>query len=101
MQLLTKVTLSTDWESHLNKVQAVLDFLRKAGFTANPEKCEIGLKKARYLGYIVGKGRIRTQVNKVEAIPRWLLPLTKKQVTAFLGIVGYYHRFVPKLNFID
>ncbi|XP_044141651.1 uncharacterized mitochondrial protein AtMg00860-like [Bufo gargarizans] len=73
----------------------ILDSLRKAGFTANPEKCAIGLEEARYLGYIAGKGTIRPQVNKVEAIQKWPQPRTKKQVKAFLGIVGYYCRFVP------
>lgn len=53
------VVFTTDWENHLSKVQVVLDSLRKARFTANPVKCAIGLHKARYLGYIVGKGMIR------------------------------------------
>lgn len=39
------VVFSTDWESHLRKVRAILDSLRKAGFTANPEKFAIGLEE--------------------------------------------------------
>lgn len=90
------VIFSRDWESHLPKVQAVLNALRKAGFTINPAKCALGMEEARYLGYVVGRGEIKPQLNKVEAIQNWPRPLTKKQVKAFLGIVGYYRRFVPR-----
>ena len=86
---------STDWESHLPKVQAVVDALRKAGLTANPKKCAIGLEEAKYLGYVIGRGVIKPQVNKVEAIRSWPRPVTTRQVKSFLGIVGYYMRFVP------
>lgn len=42
------------WEPHLPRVLAVVDFLRKAGLTANPRKCAIGLEEAKYIGYIIG-----------------------------------------------
>ncbi|CAM4582851.1 unnamed protein product [Caretta caretta] len=51
----------------------------------------IGLADARYLGYVVGRGL----VNKVKAIQGWPRLVHKKQVRAFLGIVGYYQRFIP------
>ncbi|XP_041440518.1 uncharacterized protein LOC121400717 [Xenopus laevis] len=86
---------SPDWDSHLPRVQAVLDALQMAGFTANPKKCAIGLEEAKYLGYIIGRGVIKPQVNKTEAIHAWPRPLNKKQVRAFLGITGYYRRFIP------
>uniref|UniRef100_A0A8C5PW96 Gypsy retrotransposon integrase-like protein 1 n=1 Tax=Leptobrachium leishanense TaxID=445787 RepID=A0A8C5PW96_9ANUR len=88
------VIFSPDWESHLPRVQTVLDGLRKAGFTVNPEKSAVGMEEAKYLGYVVGRGLVKPQFNKVEAIQNWPRPLTKKQVRAFLGIVGYYRRFV-------
>ncbi|CAM5179005.1 unnamed protein product [Eretmochelys imbricata] len=84
-----------DWETHLGKVEAVLDTLRRAGLTANPAKCAIGLAEAKYLGYIVGRGMVKPQLNKLEAIQNWPLPNRKKQVRAFLGVVGYYRRFIP------
>lgn len=86
---------STDWVSHLPKVQAVLDSIREAGFTANPKKCTIGQEEAKYLGYTIGRGVIKPQVNKVKAIKSWPRPSSKKQVQASLGIAGYYRRFIP------
>ncbi|CAM5154394.1 unnamed protein product [Natator depressus] len=84
-----------DWETHLGKVEAFLDTLRRAGLTANPAKCAIGLAQAKYLGYIVGRGMVKPQLNKLEAIQNWPRLNRKKQVWAFLGVVGYYRRFIP------
>ncbi|CAJ0968777.1 unnamed protein product [Ranitomeya imitator] len=89
------VIFSTDWDTHLSQVQAVLESLRAAGLTANPKKCAIGLTEARYLGYVIGRAVIKPQVNKIEAIQNWPKPLSSKQVRAFLGIIGYYRRFIP------
>ncbi|CAM5149577.1 unnamed protein product, partial [Natator depressus] len=68
-----------DWGTHLEKVEAVLRTLRWAGLTANPAKCAIGLAEARYLGYIVGRGIVKPQTNKLEAIQNWPRPTRKKQ----------------------
>ncbi|CAM5101263.1 unnamed protein product, partial [Eretmochelys imbricata] len=65
------IIYSPDWETHLEKVEAVLDTLRKAGLTVNPSKCSLGLSEARYLGYIVERGVGRPQLNKLEAIQKW------------------------------
>uniref|UniRef100_A0A8C5QSI0 Gypsy retrotransposon integrase-like protein 1 n=3 Tax=Leptobrachium leishanense TaxID=445787 RepID=A0A8C5QSI0_9ANUR len=89
------VVFSTDWETHLPKVQRVLDAVRAAGLVANPAKSTIGLEEAKYLGYTIGKGLVKPQTTKVEAIQNWPQPLTKKQVRAFLGLTGYYRRFIP------
>lgn len=72
----------------------MLQSLRAHGFTANPEKCAIGLKEAKYLGYVVGRGQIKPQSNKVEAVLTWPKPKSKSQLRTFLGLVGYYRRFV-------
>lgn len=73
----------------------MLGALRTAGLTAKASKCRLGLEEANYLGYTVGRGCVRPQASKVEAIATWPRPETKKQVRTFLGLVGYYRQFVP------
>ena len=45
---------------------------------------------------MVGNGTVQPEVSKVEAVQRWPVPETKKQVRAFLGLMGYYWRFIPQ-----
>ncbi|XP_077964207.1 uncharacterized protein LOC144411428 [Gasterosteus aculeatus] len=86
---------SPDWTTHVGHLKAVLGSLRRAGLTANPKKCHLGLEEAEYLGYTIGRGSVRPQSRKVEAIATWPKPATKRQVKTFLGLVGYYQCFIP------
>lgn len=87
---------SPDWQSHLQRLEAVLGALREAGLTAKAAKCRLGQEDANYLGFTVGRGCVRPQTPKVEAITTWPRPNTKRQVRTFLGLVGYYRQFIPE-----
>uniref|UniRef100_A0A8C3H6S9 ribonuclease H n=1 Tax=Chrysemys picta bellii TaxID=8478 RepID=A0A8C3H6S9_CHRPI len=89
------VVYSLDWESHLHHLAEVLHALRAAGLTANPAKCHLGQEEVTYLGYTVGGGKLTPLIRKVQALKDLSLPKTKKQVRQFLGLAGYYRRFVP------
>ncbi|XP_064419124.1 G-protein coupled receptor family C group 6 member A-like [Latimeria chalumnae] len=89
------VIYSGDWDSHLQQVEAVLNSLRDFGFMTNPVKCHIGLSETKYLGYTMGGGVVRPQIDKVEAIKTLPKLINKKQVTTFWGIIGYYRWFLP------
>lgn len=88
------------WETHLNQVSVVLQALRGAGLTANPRKCRLGLLEAEYLGYTIGRGCVKPQVKKLEAIRDWPHPLTKKQVRTFVGLTSYYRRIISHFAFL-
>ncbi|KAJ8352126.1 hypothetical protein SKAU_G00236020 [Synaphobranchus kaupii] len=68
------------------EIEAVLHALRGAGLTANPKKCHLGLRDADYLGYTIGRGCVKPQVGKDEAIREWPRPHTKKQVRVSIGL---------------
>ncbi|XP_073681655.1 uncharacterized protein [Garra rufa] len=89
---------SEAWEDHLDRLRRVLTELRKAGLTANPRKCHLALQEAKYLGYQVGRGLIKPQEKKVEAVRSAPKPKTKTQVRAFLGLAGYYRCFIPNFS---
>ncbi len=59
---------SERWEDHLDRLRRVLMELRRAGLTANPRKCHLALFEAKYLGFQVGRGLIKPQEKKVEAV---------------------------------
>ena len=93
------VVFSTSWEEHLQHVTRVLQRLKEAGLTAKPSKCQFAMRQCVYLGHIVGNGLVQPETSKIEAVQRWKVPETKKQVRAFLGLTGYYRRFILKLRF--
>ena len=76
-------------------MESILEQLREAGLTAKPSKCQFAMKECIYLGHVVGGGIIRPEVSKVEAVRRWVVPQTKKQVRALVGLTGYYRKFIP------
>ncbi len=92
------VVHSVSWEDHLERLRRVLSELRRAGLTANPRKCHLALSEVKYLGFQVGRGLIRPQEKKVEAVRSAPRPTTKTQVRAFLGLAGYYRCFIPNFS---
>jgi len=82
-------------ERHLECLGALFNRLRAANLSARPSKCFLGFKEIEYLGYVVGNNRITVEKQKMEKIANVARPETKKQVRAFLGLVGFYRRFVP------
>ncbi|CAJ1064638.1 uncharacterized protein LOC120723181 [Xyrichtys novacula] len=92
------VVYSQTWEEHMAHLTRVLHCIKAAGLTINPRKCIFAQKEVEYLGYIIGDGVIRPQVSKLEAITSYPVPTTKKKVKSFLGLVGWYRKFIPHLS---
>ena len=82
------------WEEHIQNVQTVFERLQKADLTLKLKNCNFGVEDCVYLGHRVGKGGVRPEQTKIEAISKMPRPTTKKEVMSFLGIVSYYHRFI-------
>ncbi len=89
------VIYSLTWEDHVQHLKEVLQRLHQAGLTVQPKKCSIAQQKAKYLGYLLGHGEIRPQQDKVQAVKNCPRPRTKTQLKSFLGLAGWYRRFVP------
>ena len=89
---------SVTWEEHLHHVEYVLEKLRTAGLTANPKKCKFGMSEALYLGYTIGKGQVKPEESKTKAVVNYARPKTKTEVRAFLGLVGYYRKFIHQFS---
>ncbi|XP_033739131.1 uncharacterized protein LOC117326489 [Pecten maximus] len=85
---------SNSWEEHMQDVQAVMGRLREYGLTIRPSKCSLGQEEVRCLGHLVGGGKIQADPDKIKAMIEFPLPITKKQVRGFLGMTGYYRKFI-------
>ena len=87
---------STSWEEHCTHIGVVLGRLKDAGLTANVKKCQWAQTQVEFLGHVVGSGKVCPADLKVLAVRDFPLPQTKKSVRQFLGLTGYYRRFIPK-----
>lgn len=88
------IIYSGTWEEHLEHVKEVLRQLRRNHLTAKPAKCKFGMKECSYLGHIVGGGHVRPDPEKLRAVQDFPIPETKKQIRSFLGLTGYYRKFI-------
>ena len=84
-----------DTDSHLKTLKTVCERLAQHGLALNYTKCSFGLSEIDFLGYRVDHSGIRPLPSKVEEINQYTLPGDKKGLLHFLGMVNYYHRFVP------
>ena len=89
---------STTWGDHLEHLKEVLDRLQSAGLTINASKCGFARAETEYLGFTVGKGTVKPQLQKVHAIENCPLPQTRKQLRSFIGMAGFYQRFIPHFS---
>ena len=89
------VIFSSTWEEHLEHLSVVLARLEEAGLSVKPSKCQFAVSECIYLGHVIGGGRVLPVKDKLEAISSFPVPEEKKQVRSFLGLAGYYRRFIP------
>ena len=87
---------SLTWEEHVAHIRAVLQCLKNARLTAKYQKYKFGMRQCSFLGHIVGGGVVQPDSDKVKAVELFPTPRTKKQVRCFLGLTGYYRRFIPQ-----
>ena len=87
---------SDTWEEHLVHLDTVLTKLEEAGLTIKPSKSKVAYSEVTYLGHTVGNSQIKPMLSKIEAVKNFLHPITKKNVRAFLGLTGYYRKFIPE-----
>ena len=92
---------SKSLEEHKQHVKQVLQILRKNKLYAKQSKCEFFKKSISFLGHVVGEKGISMEEDKVEAIKKWPVPSNVKGVRAFLGLAGYYRRFVKNFSKIS
>ena len=81
-------------EEHEEKVNNLLQRLRKANLDLQPDKCEFLRPEIVYLGHIIDKNGVRPDPKKIIAVKEFPGPKTQKNVKQFLGFAGYYARFI-------
>lgn len=81
---------------HREHLKELFTRLKKFGLVVNKAKCQFGQKELDFLGHRISADGIVPLPQKVEAIQKFPLPKTVKNLQEFIGMVNFYHRFLPK-----
>ena len=81
-------------EDHLEHLRLVFDLLREHKLYAKESKCEFLQTEIHYLGHVISAQGVQMDMSKVEAIAHWPHPTNLEELQIFLGLAGFYRKFV-------
>ncbi|GJZ03768.1 putative reverse transcriptase domain-containing protein [Tanacetum coccineum] len=84
----------TDEKEHEEHLKAILELLKKEKLYAKFSKCEFWIPKVQFLGHVIDSRGIHVDPAKIESIKDWASPKTPTEIRQFLGLAGYYRRFI-------
>nr|GEV53433.1 hypothetical protein [Tanacetum cinerariifolium] len=85
---------SKDKKEHEEHLNAILKLLRKEKLYAKFSKCEFWISNVQFLGHVIDSRGIHVDPAKIESIKDWASPKTPTEIRQFLGLAGYYRRFI-------
>jgi hypothetical protein len=85
---------SESWEDHLRHLEAVLSKLREVNLKLNPGKCCFVARSITFLGHVVSERGAKPDPGKIDAVVHFPEPRTVIDVRSFLGLTGYYRKYV-------
>lgn len=92
---------SRTFEEHVEHLRLVLQLLQKDHWQVKMSKCHFAQRQLRYLGHIISENGVATDPDKIQAVVQWPVPQSVKELQSFLGLTGYYRRFVKYFGIIS
>ena len=89
---------STSWADHLKHVKAVFQLLRQHNLFVKRSKCSFGATSVGYLGHIISEHGVAMDPSKVATVEDWPRPRTVRALRGFLGLTGYYRKFIASYD---
>jgi len=89
---------STNLQDHVQHVQLVFEVLRSNQLYAKRSACKIGVHEVEYLGHVLFANGVSVDHKKIQAVIEWAAPHPLKALRGFLGLTGYYRKFIRVYN---
>ena len=85
---------SKDQAEHEEHLRLILELLKREQLYAKFSKCDFWIREVHFLGHVVNEAGIHVDPAKIDAIKNWAAPKTPTEIRQFLGLAGYYRRFI-------
>ncbi|KAK1608406.1 hypothetical protein QYE76_032079 [Lolium multiflorum] len=92
---------STSYTEHLHHITLVLQRLQDHHWQVKMSKCEFAQQSIAYLGHIISAAGVATDQSKIDTVRDWPVPTNVKELRSFLGLSGYYRKFVKNYGIIS
>lgn len=94
------LVFSRTLEDHTVHLSQVFQLLQKDHWKIKESKCCFGQRRLSYLGHVISAEGVAIEPSKIQAVAQWPTPVDAKEVRRFLGLAGYYHRFVRHFGIV-
>ena len=91
---------SASWAEHLQHVAIVFNELRAHHLHLKHSKCSFETLLVAYLGYVISANGVAMDADKVAALAAWPMPQLPRALRGFLGLAGYYRKFIREFSLI-
>ena len=86
---------NSSWKEHLRSLASLFIRISRAGLTVKPSKCCIAYDALSFVGHAIKQGKLQTKQEIIDKVANATVPCTTKKIRSFLGLSGFYRRFIP------